>query len=202
MPSKEHGGELVPTMEDIAKELGVSKSTVSKALNGAKDVSKAMRQTVLEKAVEMGYSRAARIVDEMEEKGIVGPFQGSKPREILITKEQWAAMRGEQPQQMEMDDLPFDEIPAETPVTEAVDAAVEEAWPLPGYLIIDYQGYSRSITLDGTYGSDVTVVETEAFAENVVTVSSGAGILIVTDANGDGNSDCFVLTICKYYEFF
>ena len=48
------------TLDDIAKELGVSKSTVSKALSGAKDVSKAMRQTVLEKAVEMGYSRALR----------------------------------------------------------------------------------------------------------------------------------------------
>ena len=48
------------TLDDIAKELGVSKSTVSKALSGAKDVSKAMRQTVLEKAVELGYSRAIR----------------------------------------------------------------------------------------------------------------------------------------------
>ena len=48
------------TLDDIAKELGISKSTVSKALSGAKDVSKAMRQTVLEKAVEMGYSRAVR----------------------------------------------------------------------------------------------------------------------------------------------
>lgn len=48
------------TLDDIARELGVSKSTVSKALNGAKDVSKAMRQTVLEKAVELGYSRSAR----------------------------------------------------------------------------------------------------------------------------------------------
>ena len=42
------------TLDDIARELGISKSTVSKALSGAKDVSKAMRQTVLEKAVEMG----------------------------------------------------------------------------------------------------------------------------------------------------
>lgn len=48
------------TLDDIARELGVSKSTVSKALSGARDVSKAMRQTVLEKAVEMGYSRAVR----------------------------------------------------------------------------------------------------------------------------------------------
>ena len=48
------------TLDDIARELGISKSTVSKALSGAKDVSKAMRQTVLEKAVEMGYSRGNR----------------------------------------------------------------------------------------------------------------------------------------------
>lgn len=48
------------TLDDIARELGISKSTASKALNGAKDVSKAMRQTVLEKAVELGYSRSAR----------------------------------------------------------------------------------------------------------------------------------------------
>ena len=33
-------------------------------------------------------------MDEMEEKGIVGPFQGSKPRDILITKEQWSARNG------------------------------------------------------------------------------------------------------------
>ena len=48
------------TLDDIAQELGISKSTASKALRGAKDVSKAMRQTVLEKAVELGYSRVAR----------------------------------------------------------------------------------------------------------------------------------------------
>ena len=48
------------TLDDIARELGISKSTASKALSGAKDVSKAMRQAVLEKAVEMGYSRSAR----------------------------------------------------------------------------------------------------------------------------------------------
>ena len=51
------------TLDDIARELGISKSTVSKALNGAKDVSNAMRRTVLEKAVEMGYSRITRSTD-------------------------------------------------------------------------------------------------------------------------------------------
>lgn len=45
------------TLDDIAHELGVSKATVSKALNGAKDISKKMQQAVVEKAVELGYSR-------------------------------------------------------------------------------------------------------------------------------------------------
>lgn len=53
-------GIQIATLDDIARELAVSKSTVSKALSGAKDVSKTMRQMVLEKAVEMGYSRTSR----------------------------------------------------------------------------------------------------------------------------------------------
>lgn len=53
-------GIFLATLDDIAQELGISKSTVSKALNDAKDVSKRMKQAVLEKAVELGYSRSAR----------------------------------------------------------------------------------------------------------------------------------------------
>ena len=48
------------TMADIAKKVGVSKGTVSKALNGAPDVSETLRKTILETAVELGYSRARR----------------------------------------------------------------------------------------------------------------------------------------------
>lgn len=48
------------TMDDIARNLGVSKSTVSKALSGAEDVSAAMRRAVLEKAVELGYTKVSR----------------------------------------------------------------------------------------------------------------------------------------------
>lgn len=51
------------TLEDIAKKVGVSKSTVSKALSGAGDVSESMRRTVLEAAVELGYSRLRRSED-------------------------------------------------------------------------------------------------------------------------------------------
>ena len=45
--------------------------------------------SMLQRRLKLGYARAARLVDQLEEKGIVGPFEGSKPRQLLITKEQW-----------------------------------------------------------------------------------------------------------------
>lgn len=45
--------------------------------------------SLLQRRLKLGYARAARIIDQMEEMGIVGPFEGSKPRQVLITKEQW-----------------------------------------------------------------------------------------------------------------
>lgn len=53
-------GSIMATMDDIARALGITKGTVSKALSGADDVSEAMRKTVVEKAVELGYNRIAR----------------------------------------------------------------------------------------------------------------------------------------------
>ena len=67
--------------------------------------------SMLQRRLKLGYARAARIVDEMEEKGIVGPFQGSKPRAILVTKEQWEFMKSGEPSQMDFDDL--DGVPEE-----------------------------------------------------------------------------------------
>lgn len=73
------GDELLPDAVDLILETG--QASVS----------------ILQRRLQLGYARAARIVDEMEAKGIVGPFQGSTPRAILITKEQWAAMKSGQP---------------------------------------------------------------------------------------------------------
>ncbi len=52
--------------------------------------------SMLQRRLKLGYSRAARLVDQMEEKGVVGPFEGSKPRQVLITKAQWQEMQYKQ----------------------------------------------------------------------------------------------------------
>ena len=49
--------------------------------------------SMLQRRLKLGYARAARIVDQMEELGIVGPFEGSKPRQLLVTKQQWQEMQ-------------------------------------------------------------------------------------------------------------
>lgn len=48
--------------------------------------------SLLQRRLSVGYARAARILDELEEVGVIGPSNGAKPRDILITKEQYAAM--------------------------------------------------------------------------------------------------------------
>ena len=88
------GDEMLPAAVDVILETG--QASVS----------------MLQRRLKLGYARAARIVDEMEEKGIVGPFQGSKPRAILVTKEQWTAMKGGG-EQMTMDDMELEPIPDE-----------------------------------------------------------------------------------------
>ncbi len=49
--------------------------------------------SLLQRKLRIGYGRAARIIDEMEERGIVGGMDGSKPRAVLITRSQWGEMK-------------------------------------------------------------------------------------------------------------
>ena len=55
--------------------------------NGSASVS------VLQRRLGIGYPRAARLVDELEKKKVIGPFEGSKPRKILITETEWLEMQ-------------------------------------------------------------------------------------------------------------
>lgn len=49
--------------------------------------------SLLQRKLSLGYARAARIVDKLEKIGVVGPFEGSKPRKVLITREEYLEMR-------------------------------------------------------------------------------------------------------------
>ena len=53
--------------------------------------------SLLQRALGIGYGRAARLIDYMAEDGVVGAYNGSQAREVLVTLEQWETMRGRQP---------------------------------------------------------------------------------------------------------
>ena len=92
--------------------------------------------SMLQRRLKLGYARAARLVDQMEEKGVVGPFEGSKARQLLITKEQWQEMQYRQgivSQPPEPEAPPPEENPAPSyadappfDVDEALDRADED----------------------------------------------------------------------------
>jgi S-DNA-T family DNA segregation ATPase FtsK/SpoIIIE len=48
--------------------------------------------SILQRRLRLGYARAGRIMDQLEEMGLVGPPDGSKPRKILLTKNEWLAV--------------------------------------------------------------------------------------------------------------
>ena len=75
-PSDEGGGlsDNDPILEE-AIELAVDSGQIS--------------TSALQRRFRLGYARAGRVVDTMEQMGIVGPSEGSKPRKVLITKAQW-----------------------------------------------------------------------------------------------------------------
>lgn len=49
--------------------------------------------SMLQRRIKLGYSRAARIVDQMEELGVVGPYEGAKPRSVVIDRDGWNALK-------------------------------------------------------------------------------------------------------------
>ena len=61
----------------------------------------------IQRRFKVGYARAGRIIDQMEERGIISGYQGSKPREVLVTKDRW--------QELKMATTP---VPAEAKTTE------------------------------------------------------------------------------------
>ena len=92
VPEQDYGDEMIPKAIEVVIEAGMASTTL------------------LQRKLKLGYARAARIVDELSEKGIIGPFEGSKPRKVLITKEQWYEMQANSsisvaPKQLSVDDI-------------------------------------------------------------------------------------------------
>lgn len=77
------GDEMLPAAIECVVEAGIASTSL------------------LQRKLKLGYARAARIVDELEARGIVGPFEGSKPRAVLISKERWIEMKLNQAAQAE-----------------------------------------------------------------------------------------------------
>jgi S-DNA-T family DNA segregation ATPase FtsK/SpoIIIE len=100
--SEEVIGEIEKAM--VEKSSGGDKSSAESGANG--DFDELLPQAVdviletgqastslLQRRLKLGYARAARIVDQMEDLGVVGPHEGSKPRQILVTREEWRQMQ-------------------------------------------------------------------------------------------------------------
>ncbi len=79
LPDGDSGDELIPRAIEVVVEAG--EASVS----------------LLQRRLRLGYSRAGRLVDELEERGIVGPREGSKSRRVLITRQQWLEMNMNRP---------------------------------------------------------------------------------------------------------
>ena len=58
----------------------------------------------IQRRFKVGYARAGRIIDQMEERGIISGYQGSKPREVLMPKERWEELKMGTPPQEEVEE--------------------------------------------------------------------------------------------------
>lgn len=79
--------ELIPTAPDQGMD-GVDDELFPQAVQLVLEA-KTASVSLLQRRLRVGYTRAARLIDMMESNGIVGPYEGSKPREVLITLEQY-----------------------------------------------------------------------------------------------------------------
>ena len=85
-------------METISRPVAVKDNDVDEFLEEAIDFVVSNNQgsaSMLQRKFKIGFNRAARLIDSMEERGIVGPSEGSRPRKVLITKEELENLKRE-----------------------------------------------------------------------------------------------------------
>ncbi len=102
---QEYDQEIIDEIEKQAAAAGKSAGHNDAADGADEDTDEALPQAIeiaveagqistsmLQRKMRFGYARAGRIIDQLEQRGIIGPSEGSKPRKVLITRQQWIEM--------------------------------------------------------------------------------------------------------------
>lgn len=87
----EKSGEAQADAEGEEDSGGDADPLLSKAIEIVVDAGQAS-VSLVQRRLSVGYSRAGRLIDQMEQRGIIGPHEGSKPRRVLVTKAEYLAM--------------------------------------------------------------------------------------------------------------
>lgn len=85
----EYQEEMVPEIEDVQETVNEHEDELFDQAVQIVLEAKQASVSLLQRRMRIGYTRAARLIDYMEAKGIIGPYEGSKPREVLMSIEQF-----------------------------------------------------------------------------------------------------------------
>jgi len=88
----EKQGKVNKGLEDPEAEEDDADALLDAAIELVVDMGQASA-SMLQRRFKIGYSRAGRIIDQMEARGIVSGYEGSKPRQVLISKEEWEQLK-------------------------------------------------------------------------------------------------------------
>lgn len=88
MPAEK--GEKIDTASDLTGD--GDEVLIERAIDVVVEMGQASTSS-LQRKLKLGYARAARIIDELENMGVIGPYEGAKPRKVIMTKQQWAERR-------------------------------------------------------------------------------------------------------------
>ena len=84
--------KMIPEEAEVANDEEAEDELYSQAVQLVVEAGTAS-VSLLQRRLRIGYTRAARLIDMMERRRIVGPYEGSRPREVLVTREQWHAQQ-------------------------------------------------------------------------------------------------------------
>uniref|UniRef100_UPI003570DFFC FtsK/SpoIIIE family DNA translocase n=1 Tax=Paenibacillus hunanensis TaxID=539262 RepID=UPI003570DFFC len=85
----EYNDDIVPEIDDSVTAIEEQKDELFDQAVQIVVEAKQASVSLLQRRMRVGYTRAARLIDSLEAHGIVGPYEGSKPREVLVSPEQY-----------------------------------------------------------------------------------------------------------------